>query len=55
MKGYMDKVPVMIIGGTAGNFFGEYMAGGVLILLGINRKRIHRLQAIILAQACTAA
>ncbi len=39
MKGYMDKVPVMIIGGTAGNFFGEYMAGGVLILLGINRKK----------------
>jgi glutamate synthase domain-containing protein 3 len=39
MKGYMDKAPVMIIGGTAGNFFGEYMAGGVLILLGINRKK----------------
>ena len=55
MKGYMDKAPVMIIGGTAGNFFGEYMAGGVLILLGINKKKIHQLQAIIWVQACTAA
>lgn len=36
MKGYMDKIPVMVIGGKAGNFFGEYMAGGVLVLLGIN-------------------
>lgn len=36
MKGYMDKIPIMVIGGKAGNFFGEYMAGGVLILLGIN-------------------
>jgi len=36
MKGYMDKVPIMVIGGKAGNFFGEYMAGGTLILLGMN-------------------
>lgn len=38
MKGYMDKIPVMVIGGKAGNFFGEYMAGGVLVLLGMNSK-----------------
>jgi len=42
MKGYMDKIPVMVIGGKAGNFFGEYMAGGLLILLGLNSKDSHR-------------
>jgi len=35
MKGYLDQVPVLIVGGKAGDFFGEYMAGGVLILLGM--------------------
>jgi glutamate synthase domain-containing protein 3 len=36
MKEYMDKKPVLVIGGTAQDFLGEYMAGGVLILLGLN-------------------
>jgi len=36
MKEYGDKVPVLVIGGTAQDFLGEYMAGGVLILLGLN-------------------
>jgi len=36
MKEYKDKVPVMVIGGTARDFFGEYMAGGILILLGLD-------------------
>lgn len=35
MKSYQDNRPVLIAGGTAGDFFGEYMAGGVLILLGM--------------------
>lgn len=35
MKEYKDKVPLMIIGGTAGNFLGEYQAGGVIVVLGI--------------------
>lgn len=35
MKAYKNHVPVVIIGGRAGDFFGEYMAGGVLILLGL--------------------
>ncbi len=39
MKSYKEKVPVIIVGGNAGDFFGEYMAGGVLILLGINPVR----------------
>lgn len=36
MKEYMEKVPVLVIGGTAQDFFGEYMAGGRVILLGLN-------------------
>ncbi|MFC2069505.1 hypothetical protein ACFLTP_10965, partial [Chloroflexota bacterium] len=38
MKEYQDKKPVMIIGGRAQDFLGEYMAGGILILLGLNLK-----------------
>ncbi len=37
MKGYKEHVPVIVAGGTAGDFFGEYMAGGVLVLLGLGR------------------
>lgn len=36
MKEYEDKKPALVIGGTAQDFVGEYMAGGVLILLGLN-------------------
>jgi glutamate synthase domain-containing protein 3 len=36
MKSYLEKFPVIIIGGRAGNFLGEYMAGGVIIVLGLN-------------------
>ncbi len=36
IKEYGDKVPVLVIGGTAQDFVGEYMAGGILVLLGIN-------------------
>lgn len=36
MKEYGDKKPVIVIGGTAQDFFGEYMAGGVMVLLGLN-------------------
>ncbi len=35
MKSYETNKPVLIAGGKAGDFFGEYMAGGVLILLGM--------------------
>jgi len=38
MKEYQDKKPMVVIGGTAQDFLGEYMAGGVLILLGLNLK-----------------
>lgn len=35
MKAYQDKLPVLVIGGTAGSFLGEYQAGGVIIVLGL--------------------
>ena len=35
MKEYKGKKPVIVIGGTAQDFAGEYMAGGVLVLLGL--------------------
>ncbi len=35
MKEYKEKKPVVVIGGTAQDFLGEYMAGGILILLGL--------------------
>ena len=42
MKEYGEKVPVLVIGGCAGSFLGEYQAGGVIMVLGLNRgnKRI---------------
>lgn len=39
MKEYQDKKPVVVIGGTAQDFLGEYMAGGVLVLLGLDLKK----------------
>ena len=35
MKEYKEKKPVIIIGGKAGSFLGEYLAGGLIIILGI--------------------
>jgi len=35
MKAYKDKVPLMVIGGCAGSFLGEYQAGGVIVVLGL--------------------
>lgn len=37
MKAYQDKIPVLIIGGTAGSFLGEYLAGGLIIVLGLDK------------------
>ena len=34
MKEYKDKRPVLVIGGDAGSFLGEYMAGGIILLMG---------------------
>ena len=35
MKAYKEKVPLMVIGGRAGSFLGEYQAGGVIIVLNL--------------------
>jgi glutamate synthase domain-containing protein 3 len=37
MKGYQSQLPSIVVGGCAGDFLGEYMAGGVLVVLGIGR------------------
>jgi glutamate synthase domain-containing protein 3 len=39
MKEYTGKIPVLVIGGTAQDFFGEYMAGGRVLLLGLNLEK----------------
>lgn len=36
MKAYKEKIPVMVIGGRAGSFLGEYQAGGVIVVLGLH-------------------
>ena len=39
MKAYRDKSPLLIIGGSAGSFLGEYQAGGTIIVLGLHTDR----------------
>lgn len=34
MKQFEAKCPALVIGGDAGSFLGEYMAGGIIVLLG---------------------
>ena len=48
MKEYEEKKPVLIIGGTAQDFLGEYMAGGILVVLGLNmeEQRQHKAKFI---------
>lgn len=38
MKEYMDKTPKIVIGTKAGDFLGEYMAGGRIVVLGLGLK-----------------
>ena len=35
MKQYKEKKPVIVVGGKVGSFLGEYLAGGLIIVLGI--------------------
>jgi glutamate synthase domain-containing protein 3 len=35
MKEYQGKKPALVIGGTAQDFLGEYMAGGIVVVLGL--------------------
>lgn len=36
MKAYKDLKPVVVVGGRAGSFLGEYQAGGIIVVLGQN-------------------
>lgn len=36
MKEFQNKKPKLVIGGTTQDFLGEYMAGGVILILGLN-------------------
>lgn len=40
MKEYLDKKPVLVIGDNAQDFMGEYMAGGIVIVLAL-KKKVH--------------
>ena len=42
MKAYEEKIPVIVIGGCAGSFLGEYQAGGVIVVLGLS-DRVRRI------------
>jgi glutamate synthase domain-containing protein 3 len=36
MKAYFDQFPIVVLGGRAVDYFGEYMAGGILVALNMN-------------------
>ena len=38
MKAYEARRPIVVCGGKARDFFGEYMAGGLLVLLGMESR-----------------
>jgi glutamate synthase domain-containing protein 3 len=45
MKEYQRKIPQIVIGETAGDFLAEYMAGGVILILGLNLKDSEKCKA----------
>ena len=38
MKAYQQQIPVLVVGGEAGSFLGEYQAGGYIVVLGLNTR-----------------
>jgi len=40
MKEYKNKRPVIVIGGSVGSFLGEYLAGGIIVVLGIGAEGV---------------
>lgn len=36
-KSYQDKFPVIVVGGKAGDYLGEYLAGGLIVVLGLSQ------------------
>ena len=39
MKEYQTKIPAIVLGGKVGDFLGEYMAGGVIVVLGLGLEK----------------
>ena len=39
MKAYENRIPALIIGGSAGSFLGEYQAGGHIVVLGLGLEK----------------
>ena len=40
MKQYKEEIrPILVVGGTAHSFLGEYMAGGLVLVLGIGKEK----------------
>lgn len=39
MKAYEEKSPLLVVGGEAGSFLGEYQAGGTIIVLGLHTEK----------------
>ena len=50
MKEYRTQVPIIVLGGTAREFFGEYMAGGILVALGLkfNNSKLTNVKRVVL-------
>jgi glutamate synthase domain-containing protein 3 len=45
MKEFQRKIPQIVIGQTAGDFLAEYMAGGIMVILGLNLKEGEKCKA----------
>jgi len=50
MKEYQNQIPILAVGGAGKEFFGEYMAGGILVALGLKFENGH---VINLGRACS--
>jgi len=40
MKQYKEKKPVIVVGGRVGSFLGEYLAGGLIVVLGLGAEDV---------------
>lgn len=40
MKQYRDKIPVIVVGGRVGSFLGEYLSGGLIVVLGLGTEEL---------------
>jgi glutamate synthase domain-containing protein 3 len=46
MKEFKTNVPTVVVGGSAGSFLGEYMAGGILVILNLDSPKTMKADAI---------